>query len=200
MHANNRDICEAHANKFNIPLPLTQEELAKKKNFTPDPFLHQPSCWIAHFDETTGKRQLMHCLVTEVDRMIKECEMDKSGDYVHLGYVYNTPDEIQWPENCPVPHWDDIDCHRITDGKIHMCPIKTKKVMVEKLRPLRESYFKNLDAQFIRNLEEGKDNSEIIRKKKILRDMPTHPIWDKCKTLDDFKSISVDQLFSTSTQ
>lgn len=200
MNNSNRDACLAHASKFKIPPPLTTAELAKKHGFTPDDNLHQPSCYIVHYDEKTNKRQLMHCLVTEVDRMIKECDMDKSGDYAHIGYVYNVPATLQWPENCPVPHWDDIDCHRITNGKVHMCPKKTKNVMIDKLRPLRESHFKELDSQFMKNLESGKDNSEVVRKKKILRDMPTHDVWDKCTTLDEFKKVTIEQLLATSTQ
>jgi len=180
MDASNREKLVEHSKKYNLPLPLTKEELCARNPANKNSQWIDVFCHIVHFDEKTGKRQLVHCRATDVEKILKDYEIPEN-EHVHLN------------------HPDDIDCYRITDGKIHVCPIKTKKICVKRLRPKREEYFKTLDVQFMKNLEEGLDNSAVLNKKKRLRNMPNDSIWDTCKTLDDFKNITIDQILQPST-
>jgi hypothetical protein len=199
MNDDNRDAILRIVKKYNVPLPLTIETI-KERNSNKDQQWIDVFCFVVHFDENTGKRQLIHAKAVALEHMLINCDVP-DNEHVFLGWCYNEDEVFQWPENCGVNHPDDIDCYRITDGKIQFCPQKTKKVIVERLRSKREEYFKLLDIQFMRNLEEGKDNSEVLRQKRILRDMPNHPIWENCITLDDFKNITIQHLLTAmSTQ
>lgn len=130
--------------------------------------------------------------------------LDRHGmnDYVHAGSIPCVNPEKPWPKECPVVE-EDIECHRMLKDKtgkcqFQFCPINSKKFHVNRLRADREVAFKDLDVQSMKNIESGRDNSEVIRKKNILRDMPTHSVWDKCSTLADFKNVSISKLLAKS--
>ena len=74
---------------------------------------------------------------------------------------------------------------------------KAKKVHTNRLRQERDNgVMQQLDIQSMRNIEQGKDNKDVLRKKQKLRDLPTHSIWDKCVTHDDFKSVTLDHIIN----
>ena len=172
---------------------LTPEEFEKVKGVKWDPNMHNVSSVIVHFSPS-GKRQL--CWVNQANLEEHKKMYDIPEDeHVHLGYVYNTAGEYQWPP-CVIPHWDYTDCYDLhPDTKeVIFHKGRAKTFHVEKLREDRNKKLAELDVEFMRNLETNKSNVEVLRKKQILRDMPTHPIWDKCETLDDFYNVTVDHI------
>ena len=116
-------------------------------------------------------------------------------DAIHIG---DTSTGI-WPKDYPIS-MEDIDYHTMKDGQLVFCPHQTKKTHLPKLRAERELIFKDLDAEFMKNLEKGKDNSDVYRRKQILRDMPTHPFWSNINSLSDIKSFTLKSILSTTSQ
>jgi len=95
-----------------------------------------------------------------------------------------------WPTD------EDIKHHTMENGRIVLHKERTKSNFADILRPQRDKELARLDGQFMINLEQGNDNSQILQKKQKLRDMPTHPKWDTCETLDDFKKITLNDVIS----
>lgn len=62
---------------------------------------------------------------------------------------------------------------------------KAKEIHKEKIREARKPILENLDKDFIRGLEEGKDTSGIVSKKKKLRDATK--ISSRIKTVEKLK-------------
>ena len=118
---------------------------------------------------------------------------------VHItadGPLYNHSPCPAWPIHHPVKR-EDVACHKIDNNQLVMCPIKSRKVHTNRLREKRETYLKYLDTKSIKNIENGLDNSQILKVKNILRDMPTHAAWDKCTTIDDFKNMTLDAILTS---
>lgn len=116
--------------------------------------------------------------------------------YVYLGDVDKSSNS-HWPPNCPFLE-EDVRCHKIVNNQVVFCPIKARKFHTDRVR--RERDFATLDVDFMKAIESGSDTSTILAKKKILRDAPTHPIWDTCKTLEDFKNVTLAKILSTTNQ
>ena len=91
---------------------------------------------------------------------------------------------ITWPDN-GWPHetlrWSGTDI--IVD--ILAAKEETKKI----LRQDREVLFSALDIQFMRNLEQGLDNSKIIAEKERLRNITN--LVDEANTLEELKNIGL---------
>jgi hypothetical protein len=109
--------------------------------------------------------------------------------------LYNHSPCPAWPHDHPVKR-EDVSCHKIHKNQLHMCPIKSQKVHTGRLREKREAYLKCLDVESMKNIENGLDNSEVLKAKQILRDMPLHKAWNNCKTLDDFKNMSLNAILT----
>ncbi len=62
---------------------------------------------------------------------------------------------------------------------------KAKELHKEKIREARKPILEDLDKDFIRSLEEGKDTSSIVNKKKKLRDATK--LSSRIKTVDNLK-------------
>jgi len=122
--------------------------------------------------------------------------MGVSGKYVYIGDV-DPSTHSWWPPNCPFLE-EDLRCYKIQDGQIVYCPVKARKIYIDKMRSERN--FNQLDVEFMRAIEEGRDTSSIVSQKKALREVPNHPIWDTCVTLDDFKNVTLAKILSTTTQ
>lgn len=104
--------------------------------------------------------------------------------------IISKPGRDGWPAE------DDVKHHTIRDGKLCLCKEKSKRNFADLLRPQRDKQLAKLDGQFMINLEQGKDNSQVIQQKQKLRDMPTHLHWDTCETLDDFKKVTLKDVTS----
>ncbi|RIZ67283.1 MAG: hypothetical protein D0531_00160 [Methylococcales bacterium] len=103
-----------------------------------------------------------------------------------------------WPST--LPQFEDLKYHKIENGSIVPCMVKAKAYFINKLRSDRNDALNKLDIESMKTIEMGIDNSVILKKKQVLRDMPTHSVWDSCKTIDDFKNITLDSLLTTTTQ
>jgi hypothetical protein len=109
--------------------------------------------------------------------------------------LYNHSPCAHWPIDHPVKR-GDVQCHKIHNNQLCMCPVKSQKVHTDRLREKRIVYLKYLDVESMKNIESGLDNSEILKAKQVLRDMPLHKAWNKCKTLDDFKNMTIDDILT----
>jgi hypothetical protein len=141
---------------------------------------------------------------SDLDWHLKYYGLDQ--EHVHItqnGKVYNS-DGLAWPKDHPVK-LEDVPMHKIVnpknsgkneDNELQMCPIRSKEYCSNKLRDDRDMMFRDLDVQYMRALETGQDTSQILRTKRILRDMPTHQIWSECNTLDDFKNVKLEHVLN----
>lgn len=60
-------------------------------------------------------------------------------------------------------------------NNIDICCELALELKLAELREARKPKFEDLDREFMLNLEQGKDNSKVIKKKQILRDI-TNPL------------------------
>ena len=90
MDASNREKLVEHSKKYNLPLPLTKEELCARNPANKNSQWIDVFCHIVHFDEKTGKRQLVHCRATDVEKILKDYEIPEN-EHVHLGMYTMKP-------------------------------------------------------------------------------------------------------------
>lgn len=74
-------------------------------------------------------------------------------------------------------------------GKIKINIEKAKTIKKERVREEREPLLKQLDVDYMRAQEEGKDTKEIVKEKQRLRDI-TNEI-DKLTTVEELKAFKV---------
>jgi hypothetical protein len=98
---------------------------------------------------------------------------------------------------CP---YTELMHYSIENGQMVFSKEKARTNFTDKMRIERNRELSKLDAEYMKALENGSDTSTIIAKKRVLRNMPVHPIWDACVTLDDFKNLTLEATLSTSTQ
>lgn len=65
---------------------------------------------------------------------------------------------------------------------------KAKEIHKNIIRKVRSQLLEELDIQFQRALESGKDTSKIVSQKNSLRDATNNPSIEKAKTLEELKS------------
>ena len=97
----------------------------------------------------------------------------------------NTEYKIVDTEDIP----QDKDFYRALNYDLTIDIDKAKGIQKDRIRADRTKAFKDLDYQFMKALEDGKDYSDITKQKQALRDLPQKV--DACKTLDEIKSIEV---------
>lgn len=71
---------------------------------------------------------------------------------------------------------------------------KARNIHREKIRVAREPLLLSLDVEFQRALETSTDTSDIVAKKKLLRDAPNDPSIEVAKTTDALKRMWPDFL------
>ena len=64
---------------------------------------------------------------------------------------------------------------------------KAKTVTADRLRQDRLPKLQELDVQYQRSLETGKNTAEIVAQKQVLRDLPAQV--ETCKTLTELKNL-----------
>ena len=92
--------------------------------------------------------------------------------------------DIEWPDN----GWSQ-DTFRWNGSKVIVDLELAKEETRNRLRFERQKLLDALDVQFMRNLEEGIDNSGIVAEKKRLRNITN--LVDDATTLDELKTITV---------
>ena len=83
----------------------------------------------------------------------------------------------------------DKDFYRALTYDLKIDIDNAKEIQKDRIRVEREKAFTDLDYQFMKALEEGKDYSNITKKKQALRDLPQKV--DACKTLEQIKKVTV---------
>ena len=70
---------------------------------------------------------------------------------------------------------------------------KAREIKRERIRVERKPLLENLDAEFMRALENSDKakQAEIVARKQKLRDAPADPRIEKAKTVDDLKAIKL---------
>jgi hypothetical protein len=118
------------------------------------------------------------------------------GNYAELGCC---GDRTKWdgiPSHWEVNDLNDVHIHKVCPvaKKLVICTNKAKSKYTDKLRAERNAMLQKLDGEYMMALEQGKPTKAILEKKQKLRDMPNHPIWNKCKTKQDFENVTLDKL------
>ena len=136
----------------------------------------------------TGENGIDVCWIYNQDLTVEK--MKETFGRSHLPHiVISRPGKDGWPAD------EDMKYHTITpDAQLDLHHERCKKHFVDYLRPARNNELARLDGEFFKNMEQGADNSTILQRKQILRDMPKHPVWDTCETLDDYKSINISHI------
>lgn len=147
-------------------------------------------------DGSTSVLQWRDCEHSNLQNSLEQFGMT---EYIYIGQLDVSKTYIGWVHDYPISA-EDCNSYKIENKELVFCKIKSKNYHINKLREPRLDMLSKLDIQFMRNLEQGKDTSEVIRQKNILRDMPNNPIWDSCETLDDFKNVTLEAMISTTIQ
>lgn len=71
---------------------------------------------------------------------------------------------------------------------------KAKEIHKNILRSERAPLLQELDVKFQRALEDGADTTDIVDKKKALRDVTKHPDLLNAATIEVLKSLTLDKL------
>lgn len=109
------------------------------------------------------------------------------------------PPGVEWHEILPneVPEdWTFFDAWEIKDKKISHNMEKCKHIHIENLRSIRDEKLADLDKEFMKALEANDEakKAQIIIQKKVLRDMPSDPIFHTASNPDELKQIIPDYL------
>jgi hypothetical protein len=117
-------------------------------------------------------------------------------------YVFpNVPPPEKWVKWEDHLHMNPNECHLYkmaydenNEKYLTPCTIKCKQYFANEMRPERNAALAKLDGEYMKLHEKGMDTSDVIRRKNILRDMPTSTRWDMCETVDDFKNLTLDDI------
>jgi hypothetical protein len=120
------------------------------------------------------------------------------GDY-YLFPNLPTPEKwIQWEKHLPIDPYEDIKLYKISECKtcLELCTEKCKKHFADQLRAERNNQLQKLDGEYMKCLETGADPSDVLARKKVLRDMPVSPVWDCCCTKEDFQKVTIHDIIN----
>lgn len=81
------------------------------------------------------------------------------------------------------------DAWQAEPGVISVDMAKARDIWRDKIRQARDAEFPALDAAFMKALETGADKSDIVARKKALRDAPADPAIDAATTPDELKMV-----------
>lgn len=154
-----------------------------------------PSRIIISYDEN-GEHNISWIYSDCPEYFKKHLEENNITDYVDLGPCGDPKKWAGIPSEWEINNLDDIPIHELcpVSKKLVFCKHKAKKRYVDKMRQSRNALLQKLDGEYMAALEKGASTSEILEKKKKLRDMPTNEIWDECNTKEDFECITLDRL------
>jgi len=66
---------------------------------------------------------------------------------------------------------------------------KAREIWKTKIRTARKPILEKLDIDFMRNTEEGKDTTEIVAQKNLLRDFPQKPEIANAKNVEELAEV-----------